>query len=85
MEKIRYGSIGGSLLFVMFVGLLVLKLANIVAMSWWIVTLPLWIGFAMFVSILLIAIIVGIVLLGLYVVIIGVIAVFAGIFELFKK
>jgi len=33
-------------MFVLFVVFLVLKLAGVVAWSWWLVTLPLWIGIA---------------------------------------
>ena len=32
-----------SLLFIGFVALLILKLADVIAWSWWLVTLPLWI------------------------------------------
>lgn len=34
---------------VVFVVLLVLKLAGVIGISWWLVTMPLWIGIAIFV------------------------------------
>ena len=40
--------------FVLFTILLVLKLTNTIAWSWWIITLPLWIGFVFAVGVLLI-------------------------------
>ena len=40
------------LLFVIF---LLLKVFHVVAWSWWIITLPLWLGFAVYLAITLIA------------------------------
>ena len=34
---------------VVFVVLLVLKLVGVIAWSWWIITMPLWIGIAVFI------------------------------------
>ncbi|MCM1221186.1 MAG: hypothetical protein NC548_42570 [Lachnospiraceae bacterium] len=60
---------GVSILFLLFVIFLVLKLTNTITWSWWIVTLPLWIGFAFGLGIVGIAlsllILVGIII-GLY-------------------
>lgn len=39
-------SSGGGGMFLIFVVLLILKLAGVITLSWWLVTLPLWIGFA---------------------------------------
>lgn len=35
-------NIGGSLMFTLFMVLLILKLAGVLNISWWLVTLPLW-------------------------------------------
>lgn len=35
-------NIGGSLMFTLFIVLLILKLAGVLNISWWLVTLPLW-------------------------------------------
>lgn len=68
-------SSGIPLTFILFIVFLVLKLSNIVTWSWWIVTLPLWIGpaialgiivcfigFALFLGILAILAYIGIVI-----------------------
>lgn len=34
---------------VVFIVLLVLKLAGVIGISWWLVTMPLWIGIAIFI------------------------------------
>ena len=48
----------GSGFFLIFLVLFVLKLCSVITISWWIVTLPLWGGFA------IILIISGLILLG---------------------
>ena len=39
--------------FVLFVVFLVLKLCGVIAWSWWLVTMPLWIGFAIVVAVMI--------------------------------
>jgi len=60
-------SIGGStgLCSILFVVFLVLKLVGVITWSWWWVTCPLWIGFALVISFALIALMIGIGALGI--------------------
>ena len=58
-----------SLLFALFIVLLVLKLAGYITWSWWLVTAPLWLVPALFFVIIVIALClgpVGLFLYGLY-------------------
>lgn len=41
MEDTRF-SVGGQLMFAIFLVLIILKLAGVLNISWWLVTLPLW-------------------------------------------
>ena len=53
-DKVQVGGGGlgcGTVLFLIF---LVLKLTNTIQWSWWYITMPLWIGFAIFAAIVLI-------------------------------
>ena len=43
---------GTSALFLLFLVFLILKLTGTITWSWWFVTMPLWIGFALGVSLL---------------------------------
>ena len=47
----------GSLSFTLFIVFLILKLTNTINWSWWIVTLPLWIGFVIVLGIIFVALI----------------------------
>lgn len=49
----------GGYLFLAFVVLLVLKLSGTVSWSWWIITLPLWIGPAILVSVILFVLVIA--------------------------
>lgn len=59
------GSTGGGISFgigtVLFIIFLILKLCHVIDWSWWWVTAPLWIGFGLFVLI-----IVGVIVLGVW-------------------
>lgn len=58
-----------SLLFALFIVLLVLKLTGYITWSWWLVTAPLWLVPALFFVIIVIALclgLVGLILYGLY-------------------
>ena len=46
--------VGVSPFFLMFMVFLVLKLTNTVTWSWWIITLPMWIGIPIFIVFILI-------------------------------
>ena len=50
--------------FILFTVFLVLKLTEVIAWSWWLVTMPLWIGFAIVFGIFLIgAVLIGVIAL----------------------
>lgn len=51
-EKINI-TIGSGFTFSIFVFLLVMKLAGILNISWWLVTLPLWLGFGVVIAVIL--------------------------------
>ena len=58
-----------SLLIALFIVLLVLKLTGYISWSWWLVTAPLWLVLALFFVIIVIALclgLVGLILYGLY-------------------
>jgi hypothetical protein len=60
-DKIQVGGGGiglGGMLFIVF---LVLKLTGVIAWSWWWVTAPLWIPLAIFLVILLAAVVIGVI------------------------
>jgi hypothetical protein len=63
MDNRNYGATGGgiSLSGLTFIVFLVLKLCNVIDWSWWWVTAPLWIPFAIGVAILLIIVIVALI------------------------
>ena len=65
------GSDGSAILFALFVVFLVLKLTGTVGWSWWLVTMPLWIGPALVLVILLVATF----LLGVYGIVLGALSV----------
>lgn len=66
---------GGNGLFLLFIVFLILKLTGTVTWSWWIITLPLWIGPAFVIGLigvvlgisLLCIIIYGLILLGIWI------------------
>ena len=53
--------VGASPLFMIFIVFLVLKLTNTVPWSWWLITLPLWIGVPIFFIFLVIILIIAII------------------------
>ena len=53
----HYSSHGGSM-FILFVTLLILKLTETIDWSWWIITLPLWIGLVITLIIIIIVLII---------------------------
>jgi len=54
--KTTYYSSGGGSMFTLFLVFLVLKLTETINWSWWIVTLPLWVGIVIVFCILLITV-----------------------------
>ena len=54
--------VGVSPFFLFFIVLFVLKLTNTIDLSWWVVTLPLWIGIPIFFIILAVLLIVGLII-----------------------
>ena len=68
----------GSMNFILFTILLILKLTNVVTWSWWIITLPLWIGFVFAVGVLLVILFVCLIAFFVYFICILIKCIFGG-------
>lgn len=72
-------------MFVLFVVFLVLKLTSTVPWSWWIITLPLWIGFVVTVGIILLIILIIAIGFAISMACIGLWGLMVWFFSLFKR
>ena len=57
MKNKKLQIVGISFMKILFLILLVLKLCNVIDYSWWWITCPLWIGFALYIAVIILIII----------------------------